>query len=271
MKWRLLATGCRSGSENMAVDEALMVAHARGDSPPTLRFYGWSPPALTLGYFQDPEAVVDFDACRRLGIDVVRRPTGGRAVLHGREATYSLVAAEDNPAVRGTVAESYLRLSRGLVLGLGGLGAVVAINGSGTSAAGGAACFDSPSIYELTAGGRKLAGSAQCRKWGCVLQHGALPLSMDTGVLFKILRFPSESEREYQLRTFSSKATCLEEVLGRPVSLEEVIDALARGFAGALGMDLEPGGLTDGEARLARELAGSKYRPLQENIKAGKW
>ncbi|MFZ5633082.1 MAG: lipoate--protein ligase family protein [Bacillota bacterium] len=123
MKWRLLDTGRNCGAYNMAVDTAVMLAHSRGMSPPTLRFYGWEPKALTLGYFQDPGDIVDFGACRRLGVDVVRRPTGGRAVLHDNEVTYSIVARDDNPAVRGSIMESHLRLSWALVAGLAHLGA----------------------------------------------------------------------------------------------------------------------------------------------------
>lgn len=259
MNWRLLDTGARSGFENMAIDEAILLSHARGDTPPTLRFYGWSPPALTLGYSQDPGETVDLAACRRLGIDVVRRPTGGRAVLHGSEVTYSVAAREDNPAVSGTVLESYLRLSRGLALGLGLLGVRAVLSLAAGPAARGPACFDGPAPHELTAGGKKLAGSAQARKMGCVLQHGALPLAADAQTLFSVLRFSSEAEREERHRSFSRRSTCLEEVLGRPVSPAEVIPALVRGIAEALGIELEPGDLTAGEVEMSRRLAAEKY------------
>lgn len=270
MKWRLLYTGLKSGYDNMAIDEAILQVHARGGNPPTLRFYGWNPPAITLGYFQDPEKTVDFVACRRLGVDVVRRPTGGRAVLHSKEVTYSIVAREDNPAVQGPVIESYLRLSRGLVLGLKALGVEVTLNRAGPPASKGAACFDGPAMYELVAGGRKLVGNAQARQRGCVLQHGALPLVNDARTLFEALRFSSEQGREEQRQRFSRRATSLEEVLGRPVSPLEVIGALAGGFAEALGIELEPGRLTDEEARLAEQLAGEKYTSLKTLLKAEK-
>lgn len=262
MIWRLLNTGCRSGFENMAVDEAIMELNSRGQAPPTLRFYGWDPPALTLGYFQDPGETVDLEACRRLGIDVVRRPTGGRAVLHRREVTYSIVAREENPAVTGTVSESYQRLSRGLILGLSRLGAEVRLSGGGENASGGPACFDSPARYELVAGGRKLAGSAQGRRNGVVLQHGALPLENDAVTLFTLLKFPTAAEREDQLRRYNRRATSLEEVLGRPVSPGEVIPALARGFAEALGIELEPGELTEEEEREVKRILQEKYRRI---------
>lgn len=259
MKWRLLDTGCRCGFENMAIDEAVMELISRGKAPPTLRFYGWDPPALTLGYFQDPGETADLEACRRLGIDVVRRPTGGRAVLHSREVTYSIIAPEDNPAVTGTVSESYRRLSRGLILGLSRLGAEVKLSEDGANASGGPACFDSPARYELVAGGRKLAGSAQGRRNGVVLQHGALPLENDAATLFTLLKFPTAAQREDQQRRYTLKATSLEEVLGRPVSPGEVVPALAQGFAEALGIELDPGELTGEEERQVKRLLKEKY------------
>ncbi|MFZ5633127.1 MAG: lipoate--protein ligase family protein [Bacillota bacterium] len=262
MKWRLLDTGRKSGSYNMAVDEAIMLVHSRGGSPPTLRFYGWDPPAVTLGYFQEPEETVDFEACRRLGVDVVRRPTGGRAVLHHEEVTYSIIARDDNPVVCGSVAESYLRLSRALVLGLGRLGVEVSLNEAGEPALKGAACFDGAALYELVAGGRKLAGNAQCRRHGCVLQHGALPLVHDARTLFQVLRFQSEQLREEQRQRFCQRATSLEEALGRPASPSEVIRALAGGFTEALGIELEPGELTAEEVCLAEKLGKEKYGNL---------
>lgn len=262
MKWRLLNTGDRNGFDNMAIDEAILQVHALGETPPTLRFYGWFPPAISLGYFQIPDQTVDLEACGRLGVDVVHRPTGGRAVLHHEEVTYSVVAREDNPAVRGTVAESYLRLSRGMILGLGGLGAKVSLHQAGGTARKGPACFDGPALYDLVAGGRKLVGSAQGRKLGCVLQHGALPLSDGAGILFAVLKFPSEPQREEQRRRFAEGATSLEEVLGRPVSPGEVVPALAGGFVEALGIELVPGFLTDEEERIAGGLRREKYRPV---------
>ncbi|MEW5933385.1 MAG: biotin/lipoate A/B protein ligase family protein, partial [Bacillota bacterium] len=120
MRWRLIRDGYHDGATNMAVDEAIMLAHARGEVPPTLRFYGWRPPALSLGYAQKAEREVDLEACRRAGVDVVRRPTGGRAVLHDREVTYSVVIS--TALFPGSVVETYRRLSAGLVEGLRLLG-----------------------------------------------------------------------------------------------------------------------------------------------------
>lgn len=248
----------------MAIDEAIMLLQAGGVSPPTLRFYGWSPPAVTLGYFQKPGETLDLEACRRLGVDVVRRPTGGRAVLHDREVTYSIIAPEENPAVRGTVSESYLRLSQGLVLGLRLLGLEVSRNQDSGPAAKGPACFEGPGLYELMVNGRKLAGNAQCRKGGCVLQHGALPIVNDSHTLFRLLQFRSEALREEKRLIYCQKATSLEETLGRPVDPQEVIAALAGGFSTALGIDLEPEELNDEELDMALKIKWEKYGNHEE-------
>lgn len=116
-EWRLLKTGFADGATNMAIDEAILLAVAEGKAPPTLRFYGWEPPCLSIGYSQSM-GEVDVDRCRKAGIGLVRRPTGGRAILHADELTYSVVAPQTEPRVAGGVIESYRRLSLGLVAGL---------------------------------------------------------------------------------------------------------------------------------------------------------
>jgi len=192
-------------------------------------------------------------------VDVVRRPTGGRAVLHDREVTYSIIALEENPSVRGTISESYLRLSQGLVLGMRLMGLEVSRIGAGRPAEKGPACFEGPGLYEIAVNGRKLAGSAQCRRGGCVLQHGALPIVNDSLTLFSLLQFSSESLREEKRLIYCQKATSLEEALGRPVDPKEIISALAEGFSRTLGIVLEPGELTSEEKELAQRIKCEKF------------
>ena len=178
----------------MAVDEAVLHALADGLGQPTLRFYQWDPPCLSLGYNQ-PWAEVDEAACARLGYTWVRRPTGGRAILHTDELTYSVLVPVEDPRVAGGIVESYRRLSTGLLAGLRNLGAEVfqAQMGAMANPDQGAVCFDTPSHYEITVTGRKLVGSAQVRRRGVVLQHGTLPLRGDLGRIFGCLRAPEPS------------------------------------------------------------------------------
>ena len=186
--WRLLVTPPADGATNMAIDEAILYALAEGKGQPTLRFYAWEPPCLSLGYNQHWRDV-DEAACRALGYTWVRRATGGRAILHTNELTYSVITRADDPRVAGGVVESYRQLSRGLLLGLHRLGAQAAQSKGDMpkNPAQGAACFDTPSHYEVTLNGKKLVGSAQVRRKGMVLQHGTLPLDGDITRIFNAL------------------------------------------------------------------------------------
>ena len=266
--WRLLITPAADGATNMAIDEALLYALAEGRGHATLRFYEWQPPCLSLGYNQ-PHSQVDEAACARLGYTWVRRPTGGRAILHCDELTYSVIVPEQEPRVAGGIVESYRRLSRGLLAGLRVLGveAVQAQEEKVANPAQGAACFDTPSNYEITVAGRKLIGSAQVRRRGVVLQHGALPLTGDLDRIFACLRIEgvpaasavSSMGQPTRLRSLCDHAVTLEQALGRAVSFEVVAAALAQGFAQALNLRLEPGELDAYELELVQQLRRSQY------------
>src|SRR5881394_1227903 len=169
--WRLLVDAPLVGAWNMAVDEVLLDGVAAGTTPPTIRFYGWNPPCLSLGYFQ-PFDVVDVDGCRALGVDVVRRATGGRAILHDRELTYSVALPASVLGHDGGILPSYYRLSLALQTGLRRLGIDVSLapeSEAPNRALHGPACFDRPSAHEILLHGRKLVGSAQVRRAGALL------------------------------------------------------------------------------------------------------
>jgi lipoyl(octanoyl) transferase len=258
--WRLLIHDAAAGAGNMAVDEAISRAVAEGLAPPTLRFYAWEPPCISLGRHQSLKAL-DVDRCRELGIGIVRRPTGGRAILHTDEMTYSLVAPPDHPLLTGMVLESYLRLSAGLVAGLARLG-IRAEPAPGASRPGpdvSAACFEVPSAYEIVADGRKLLGSAQSRRSRVVLQHGSLPLCGDLTRLIECLALPSPAEREALRRSLTQHAATVEQLTGRRVSYAEAVDAMIAGFTSALKLDVTPGALCEVEAAWAAELLREKY------------
>jgi lipoate-protein ligase A len=245
----------------MAVDEAIAQAIAAGLVPPTLRFYAWEPPCVSLGRNQ-PAKGVNLAACAYRGYDVVRRPTGGRAILHTDEMTYSVVASPDHPLMHGYVLDSYLRISHGLVAGLGRLG-IDAEEAPGTNRAGpevSAACFEVPSAYEIVAAGRKILGSAQARRSTSVLQHGSLPLVGDLTRVVDCLAFDNEADREALRASLQGHATTVEELLGRVVSYEEAVDAMAAGMREALEIELIPGELTKEEKSWTRDLMRDKYQ-----------
>ncbi|MCX7683476.1 MAG: lipoate--protein ligase family protein [Anaerolineae bacterium] len=252
--WRLLHSPPADGATNMAVDEAILWAVAAGVARPTLRLYAWQPGCLSLGRAQ-PVGDVKIEALQTAGFDLVRRPTGGRAILHIDELTYSIAAPEAELRVSGDVVESYRRLSAGLLRGLELLGVknLAADRRVERRLASGPVCFEVPSDYEITVGGRKLVGSAQVRSRGAVLQHGALPLEGDIARICPFLAVESNPEH------VRARATTLAEALGRMVSWEEAARALGEGFAQALNLHLEPGQLTTEELAWMEQLRAEKY------------
>ncbi len=258
--WRLINTGFKDGATNMAIDEAIMQAVAEEKAPPTLRFYGWDPPCVSVGYAQSLRGEIDLEACRRRGYTWVRRPTGGRAILHIDELTYSVVARQGEARVSGDIITSYRRLSTGLVEGLRSLISVVSqaglVESTGLTEKS-AACFDVPSHYEVTAYGRKLVGSAQVRRMGVVLQHGALPLKGDATRLVDVLALP-EPDRNKLRSKLRERAIALDEAVGRVIPFDEAAEALAKGFAKALNLDLKPEVLSPHELTITDRLR-SRY------------
>ncbi len=245
-RWRIILDGKSDGPWNMAVDQAIFTSVEKGQSPPTLRFYGWAPPTVSLGYSQGPDDI-DVDRGREMGIGVVRRFTGGKAILHDREVTYSLACPIPSLEFPNTLAGSCRAINTCIVRGLRGLdpGLDVRIASPGDLSQAGwnTACFEGPSTHEIVAGGKKLVGSAQRRRDSAFLQHGSLPLEIrwnDLWVLCRTAALPS-----------APNAIGLRECLGRNIDEQEVISALLKGFRETLRVVFEPGGLTGWEKALA--------------------
>jgi lipoate-protein ligase A len=262
--WRLLITPAERaarGAWNMAVDEAILEQIARGDSSATLRLYAWAPPCLSLGHAQ-PFADVDMLRLRRHGWEVVRRATGGRAILHTDELTYSVIAPVDEPRVAGSILESYNRLAQALLLAVKSLGMPVEMKEEAAQDAvlrNNPVCFEVPSAYEITVNGKKLIGSAQARRREGVLQHGSLPLTGDLARICQALVFENETDRENASKRLLERATTVESVLGRAVSWEQAAQAFIRAFEAQLGISLERGELSESESGRADELVVEKY------------
>ena len=249
--WRWLPLRADDAARNMAVDEAIFRAYALGLVPPTLRCYTWSPPGVSCGRFQDPAVEVDLAACAARGYGVVRRPTGGRAVLHEGDLTYAAIVGERDGLPAGTL-PAYLHLSRGLLAGLTSCGIPAELHTpAGKDGRRSPACFASPSWYELTVGGRKVAGSAQRREAGSVLQHGAIMLSFFPDHLAAILR--SAVPRAELAAQLAEAAAGLHE-FAPGLAPAALADALRAGFADALRVEMAEGILTEEEEILARDL-----------------
>jgi len=251
--WRLLVDAPADGAWNMAVDEILLDGVAAGAAPPTLRFYEWMPACLSLGYFQ-PFDVVDTDGCRRLGVDVVRRPTGGRAILHDRELTYSVALPASLLGHDGGVLPSYYRLSLALQDGLRRLGVPATLAPQSAArgpVAHGPVCFDRPSAHEILLQGRKLVGSAQMRRGGGILQHGSILVEPRIDKLTACLRLP-EGPEGIEDGVVGLAAVGLTEPA-------RIAAAISDAFAGRFGVSLVPAPLEPTEFAAARVLANSKY------------
>lgn len=258
-QWRLIYDCPTAGQRNMAVDDAILRSVGAGVSLPTLRFYGWQPFCLSLGYGQRARDV-DLERLDTCGWQLVRRPTGGRAILHGDELTYSLALPEDHPIAAGGIIESYQRISSALLAGLEQLGARVSAERKADDAPElGAVCFEVPSHYEITVGGRKLLGSAQMRRRSGMLQHGTLPLTGDIARICAVLAYPDEMARQAARAQVRQRATTLEQALGQGIAWETVAEALATAFAAVFEVDLVFGALSAAEETLAQQLAAEMY------------
>lgn len=258
--WRLLITPPARGAWNMALDESILEHIGRGEALPTLRLYAWDPACLSLGHAQ-PYADVDVARLQERGWEVVRRLTGGRAILHTDEITYSVIAPNDEPRVAGTVLESYNRLAQALLLAVQKLELPVEMKEGkpAESATPNPVCFEVPSTYEITVGGKKLIGSAQARKKEGVLQHGSLPLTGDLRRICQALAFENEEKRETASQRLLSRAATVESALGRAVSWEKASQAFLSAFEEQLDLALERGQISESELKRTSDLVAEKY------------
>jgi len=259
--WRLLHTPPSSGAWNMAVDESILEHIQRGKSKPTLRLYAWNPPCLSLGRAQ-PFADVDMERLKSRGWEVVRRVTGGRAILHTDELTYSVIGSTDEPMLAGGVLESYNRIAQALLYAVQSLSVPVEMKAhedGHTSQNQNPVCFEVPSTYEITVNGKKLIGSAQARKKEGVLQHGSLPLTGDLTRICDALVFQNESARDDAKARLMARATTIESVLGVETAWETAAQAFIRSFESKLGIQFEREEMSASEIQRTEELVNEKY------------
>lgn len=258
----------------MAMDEALLDWHSEGLIPPVIRFYEWNPATLSIGYFQSVEKEIDMDAVKRLGLGFVRRPTGGRGVLHEHELTYSVIVTESYPSMPATVTEAYRVISEGLLLGFQNLGLDAYFSVPNTDEQKenlkkpkSAVCFDTPSWYELVVEGKKVAGSAQTRQKGVILQHGAILLDLDEDKLIQTFKFASEAVRNRVSKSLSQKAVSINKIIPKPITIEECKAAFKKGFADALDIELVEYKLTQQQQDYVKELESTRYANDEWNYK----
>ncbi len=253
--FRFVYSGAEDSASNMAIDEAVMTGLREGRSAPTLRIYRWDPPTITLGYFQRVKDI-DVARCRRDGIGLVRRLTGGRAVLHDCELTYSVLFTEQDfqPFRKKDI---FLIIARCLVDSLKQLGVASRIASKTRGDLKSANCFASPAQFEVESVLEgKLIGSAQVIHGGVMLQHGAIPITDSYTNISRYLRCDARFEKQ---------AASLNRIAGREIAERELLQALRKGFGGHF--RLVDGGLNEYEQELARRLAAGKYGTDEWNMR----
>jgi len=236
-QWRFLLTGEHTAVENMAIDRAILVAHSKGLVPPTVRFYTWRPAAISIGYFQRLTEEVDLDACENQGIDYVRRITGGGAVFHEDELTYSIVVSEDHPSIPKHILDSYGIICQALIEGF----SILDIDS------------EYAPINDIVSNGKKISGNAQTRKMKTVLQHGTILLDVDVDKMFSLLKVPNEKIKDKLITNVKDRVTSLKLITGNPVSFDEVSNAMKKGFEKTFHVTLEPGLLSEDEQSLSKD------------------
>ena len=272
--WYFINSGPCRPSYNMALDEALLDWHSNGEIPPVIRFYEWNPATLSIGYFQAAMKEINLQAVQEQGLGFVRRPTGGRAVLHEAELTYSIIVSENYSDMPQTVTEAYRVLSEGLLIGFRNLGldAYFSVPDSeekknDLKQPKSAVCFDAPSWYELVVEGKKVAGSAQTRQKGVILQHGAILLDLDEEKLLSVFHFTSEEAKEKMRVKLPEKAVAMNNLVDTPFTIEQCIPAFKAGFEQALHIELIPYELTLAQLQYVEKLEQTKYLTNEWNYK----
>jgi len=244
-EWRVMGLDINDAYMNMAVDEAICRLRSQGRSPNTIRLYRWKPSAVSIGYFQILEQEADVDACERLGVDIVRRMTGGGAVYHSYEGevTYSAIVNQDHPKIPHDILKSYELICNGIVLALKDLGVNAEFR----------------PINDIDVNGKKISGNAQTRRWNVVVQHGTILLDTDIRTMFTVLKVSKEKISDKLIKSAEERVTTIRRELGRKVTFKEAAEALKAAFPKALDVKLVEGELSREEMELASRLRREKY------------
>ncbi|MDD5094939.1 MAG: biotin/lipoate A/B protein ligase family protein [Dehalococcoidia bacterium] len=250
--WRFVDTGASPASLNMAIDQAMLEMHASGKSSPTLRIYQWSPPAISLGYFQRRHGI-DLAACQRLGIDVVRRPTGGRAVLHFEDVTYAIVAGTVD-GIPSSAAAAYHLIYQGLLAAFRTLGFEAELGRNGEKLLPSDMCFLTSTAGDILHEGKKFVGSAQAWHGSSMLQHGSIILEPHIEVWTNLQGDGHVSSPNYE-EMIKRRMTSVREILGCVPGREKIGAAIQQGMSQVLGVEFNEDGLTPEEWGIARKIS----------------
>jgi len=245
---RFLTHSAKDAFSNMAVDEAI-ARNIERTGKPTVRFYSWKPSAVSIGYFQEIKHEVDLKECRKQGVDVVRRLTGGGAVFHDAELTYSFCCSAESRLVPDRILDSYEKICGALVNGFNELG----LNA------------EFAPLNDIIVGGKKVSGNAQTRRWGAVLQHGTILLSVDPERMFSLLKVPDEKMKDKLVKTVKERVTSVEQELGKEAGFEAVSKAMKKGFEKQFQAKLTEGKLSKEEKELAEKARSERFSSEEWN------
>lgn len=268
--WVYLKSGKQDAYYNMAMDELLMNKHRKGEIPPVIRLYEWETPTLSLGYFQKAKKEIDIDKVQEYNYQLVRRLTGGRGVLHDKELTYSVVVRDDYKDMPHSVTESYRVISTGLLEGFRNLGLEAYFSVPDTDEkkksltnVRSSVCFDTPSWYELVVEGKKIAGSAQTRQDGIIMQHGSILLDVDVDHLFDMFNYTNKRFKELMKSQFKEKAIAINDISDAQFTVDDLYPAFKTGFEKGLNVHTS-------ELQLS-ESDGEALQALIEKYKSDDW
>ena len=244
-EWRIMGLDVNDAYTNMAIDEAICRLRSQDKSPNTIRLYRWKPSAVSIGYFQLLEQEVNIEACKSLGVDIIRRMTGGGAVYHSYEGevTYSVIVNQDHPKIPRDILKSYELICSGIVMAMDDLGIKA----------------DFKSINDIDVNGRKISGNAQTRRGNVVLQHGTILLDTDIKTMFTVLRVSKEKISDKLIKSVEERVTTIRRELGMKVTFNEVAEALRTSFPKVFDIKLVEGGLSRDESELTSKLKREKY------------
>jgi len=233
MRWRIVKSGKLSPAENMAIDEAVMLGVIAGKSEPTIRFYDWNPPTLSFGYHQKFKDEIDEREAEKFGFGFIRRPTGGRLVLHNNEVTYSVISPLKE-RLAGNITETYSQISLALAKGMHLIGIEVEFEKGNLSShyqrEAANPCFTSSSRFELSYGRKKIVGSAQTRKENVLLQHGSILLNFNQKQVAYILPNLSSQQKERLADYLARKTISINEILSEKISYNDAVESFIKGF-----------------------------------------
>jgi len=248
-RWRLLNTGYKSAYTNMAIDRAVMLSLCKKSVPPTVRFYGWKPSAISIGYFQSLDDEVELEICNKLNIDYVRRITGGGAVFHENELTYSIVISETHPSIPKNILDSYGRICGAIIKGLNNMGIE----------------SDYSPINDILVNGKKISGNAQTRKIKTVLQHGTILTDVDVERMFSVLKVPNEKIKDKLISNVKERVTSINHILGEEPTFNEIANSMKKGFEEEFNINLVAGELTKEEMELTKKFENECFSSYDWN------